>query len=927
MAESNSNLSSSSSPSPSLPQLPQQFDSLPPMLRQYCEYKVQHPECLLLFQVGDFYEVFFEDAVVIARSLNLTLTSRDKNSDEPIPMCGVPISVVDGYLDRLVDLGFSVALVSQTVPASQVTKGMVPRALERIVTPGVRLLGGAQSRASRDGVAAVVFETETEGAIAFSDVQSGVVWIRDGVSSEEVAAELARMMPAEVVLCDRGGDKSIDARTGWVRAIERIVGVPLRWRGVSCLEGGRFEGLSGAAVMSPRARRSCWLLLHWLEETTLSVAQAITEVRPLNYLETMAIDPSTRSSLELVASAKDGSSRATLLSYLDETSCGAGWRLLRSWIVNPTTKIAELNERYDAVAAWINQGEGAQQVQAVLRRAIDVERLATRLSVEVATPRELGALRDLLTELPPILTRLSELSEQPERLQQLFERAVLPESFRTILDQFLVDSPPNQIAEGGIIRAGVNSELDRLRELRDNGKSRIALFEREERERTGSLSLKIKYNNVLGYFIELPTARAQSVPAEYVRRQSVAQAERFIVPILKELEEEILGASGKINDLEERLFRDFRSQLVGWTGELRRVSRAIAEIDLLIALSIVARKHRLVRPELVAEPILRIDRGKHPVVAELLGSSYVTNSLHFDQSERRCAVITGPNMGGKSTFLRQVALTVVMAQIGSFVPADRAVVGIVDKIFARVGASDDLFAGESTFMVEMREAAAIVQGATPSSLILIDEIGRGTSTSDGEALAQAILEWVCHTCRSRTLFATHFHPLTAVAESNPAMINLSVGAVERGDAVFFTHEIVSGPAGRSYGLQVAQRAGLPPTLVARAQEILNSQMGAECKESVVSKQLVSKQVVSKKKKIDDRQPTFFDFVAATSAVSAHLHELRDRVAALVPDAMTPREALEHLYELRKLVSRDDNTKVSSVPAQTMMFRDKIEDGQ
>lgn len=881
--------------------IPQQTDSLPPMLRQYCEYKAQYPDCLLLFQVGDFYEVFFDDAVIISRSLNLTLTSRDKSSDEPVPMCGVPIAVVDGYLDRLVDLGFSVALVSQTVPASQVTKGMVPRALERIVTPGVRLLGGAQTRTAREGVAAVVFDSATEGAIAFSDVQSGVVWIRDGVSSEEIAAELSRMMPAEVVLYDRCGDTSIDARTGWVRSVDRVLGVPIRWRGQSSLEGGRFEGIEGTAVITPRARQSCWLLLHWLEETTLDVSHAIKEVRPLTYQEVVAIDPATRSSLELVASAKDGSSRGTLLGYLDHTSCGAGWRLLRSWITNPTTNIEEISARHDAVAAWREQGEGAVALQAVFRRAVDVERVATRVSVQVATPKELGALRDLLTELPPVLDRLLRGGEQPERIKSLFHGASLPPRYREILDQFLVEEPPHYITEGGIVRSGIDSELDRLRELRENGKARIAAFEREERDKTGCSSLKIKYNNILGYFIEIPASRAQTVPSEYVRRQSVAQAERFIVPALKALEEEILGASGRICQLEEQLFRSFREQLVSWTERLRAFSRAIAELDVLIGFSIAATNHRLVRPEVVEEPILRIDRGRHPVVSALLGSQYVRNSVSLEGQGARCAVITGPNMGGKSTFLRQVALTAIMAQIGSFVAAESATIGIVDKVFARVGASDDLFAGESTFMVEMREAAAIVHGATPSSLILIDEIGRGTSTIDGEALAQAILEWVGQHCCSRALFATHFHPLTRVAEEQSSFLNLSVGAVERGDAVFFTHEIVSGPAGRSYGLQVAQRAGLPSALLERAREILEQRVSHERVESSVAKR-----VSRPKRDASGGHPTFFDLLAANAAPARHLQQLWDRVEALRPDELTPRQALEQLYELRDLARRDDN---------------------
>ncbi len=887
--------------------IPELTETLPPMLRQYCDYKTQYPECLLFFQVGDFYEVFFDDAVVISRALNLTLTSRDKSSAEPVPMCGVPIGVIDGYLDRLVDQGFSVAIVSQTVPSSHVTKGMVPRELERIVTPGVRLLGGAQGRTAREGVAAIFFESSASGtflatgAIAFSDVQSGVVWIRDGVTAEEVVAEIARLMPAEVIVCDRCGDRPLDARTGWVRTLERVVPTPIRWRGTSFLEGERFGGIAGVAVVSPRARRSCWLLLHWLEETTLDVGQAIREVRPLTYQEVMGIDPATRSSLELVASAKDGSTRGTLLDYLDETSCGAGWRLLRSWILNPTTSAEEIESRLDAVAAWCERGEGVRALQGLFSRALDVERLATRLTVRVVTPKELGALRNLLVELPPVLDCISAEGDLPERLQRLFELATVSVRCRDLLTHFLAEDPPHHLSEGGIVREGVVEELDRLRELRDNGKSQIAAFERGERERTGIGTLKIKYNNLLGYFIEIPTTKAQIIPEEYVRRQSVAQAERFVVQQLKELEHEILGASERICELEERLYREFRERLIPWTEQLRQLSRAIAELDVLMSLSLVARSHRLVRPEVVREPVLSIEKGKHPVVASLLGNRYVANSLDIDGNSTRCAVITGPNMGGKSTYLRQAALMVIMAQIGSFVPAERARIGIVDKVFARVGASDDLFAGESTFMVEMREAAAIVHGATPLSLILIDEIGRGTSTIDGEALAQAILEWVCDTCRSRTLFATHFHPLTIVAEERGSMINLSVGAIERGDAVFFTHEIVGGAAGRSYGLQVAQRAGLPEALLRRAQEVLS---GAAPKGD--QRGGATKRVGQSRRMSENEQPSFFNFVPPPRPVDNRLLRLRERVESFDLDDCTPRQALEYLYELRSMMNQGDN---------------------
>ncbi len=875
-----------------IPVFPQiaQHPTLPPMLRQYCEYKAQYPDSLILFQVGDFYEVFYDDAVTVARSLNLTLTSRDKNSDEPVPMCGVPIGVVDGYLDRLVDLGFSVALVSQSVPASEVAKGMVPRALERIVTPGIRILGGStDSPGAAVGVAAVLLVSEGVFALAWTDVQSGVVWIRDGVAGAELLGELARIAPGEAILCDRLGESAVDRRLGWVRALERRFPQRLKWRGPSFLEGEQFDSVQGLSSLSPAARKASRLLLNYLEESMIPVRGAITRVEPRHYDDTMSIDATTRANLELVSSLRDGSTRGTLYGYLNLTVTHRGPQILRQWIQQPLTNPERIKERHDAVQAFLADATMLDRIRTVLGRASDAERIATRIGLGVANPREIAALRDLLVVLPVIKRELASASDSAILIRRLIEAMVLADDCLVGMQAFLADEPPATLSEGGIVRQGFHSELDELRALRDTGRGWVTEYELRERQRSGIQSLKVKFNSVIGYFIEVPTARGDVVPAEYIRRQSTANTERFVVPELKEMEVKILGANDRVIRLEHELFQKFRATLVPYISDFRRIGNAISMLDVLASFASVAKRENLVRPIVSGRPSLEIEKGKHPVIAASLQTRFVPNSLVLNGDAVRCGVITGPNMGGKSTFLRQSALIVVMAQIGSFVSALAAHVGIVDKLFARIGSSDDIHEGESTFMVEMREAASIVHGATNSSLVLIDEIGRGTSTVDGEALAQAILEWMVNETKCRMLFATHYHELTGLASNNPNIYNLSVAAVQRGDAVFFTHEIVRGAANRSYGLQVAQRAGLPVELLSRAQEILN--------EHTIRRGSRTPRTPSAAPTVESPQLPLFEVPTAPPPERRALQQLRDFISAENPDEMTPRQAHGRWYEL------------------------------
>jgi DNA mismatch repair protein MutS len=863
------------------------------MMQRYLDYKEQYPDALLFFQVGDFYELFFDDAVVVAKTLNLTLTSRDKNAPNPIPMCGVPLSVLDGYIDRLLPMGHSIAVVTQTGSGSG-----VDRTLERFITPAMRLFTSVSSDSSESVLAAVALEPEgRSGAIACTDPQTGVVRVKDSLEIPTLAKELANVSAREAILPRSSFGDKVDRRSSWVRSIEGVTGSnALKFRTESAGATDMPVPLSDSAraefhALSPTAKRAVRLLLAYLDEVSLGNAIPIRELTPIRSAGCVIIDAATRKNLELVQNTKDGSSVGTLFGFLNCAATPGGSRLLRSWILAPLDSKADIVARQDAVAHLLSH---ASSVESVLSGLSDLERLAARIELKVASPKDLGAVRDTLDRIPALRETLAECAAP--LLASLAHELTLPAGVLERLKQALVDSPPHVVTDGGVLRDGYDEELDLIRATRSQADEWRAAFETRERAATGIATLKVKSNNIIGYFLEIPTSQSPKAPQHYIRRQSTANADRFTTPELKTHEDAVVTAVDRQIRREQLLYTALRDSLIPIVADLRRIASAMATVDVLAALAQTAQRHAWVRPEIDETVTLSIRRGRHPIIASLLDGSFIPNSVEFSDDGGRCFIVTGPNMGGKSTYLRQTALIVVLAQIGAFVPAEHAVVGLVDRIFARLGASDDLHEGESTFMVEMREASHILSHASPRSLVLIDELGRGTATTDGQSLAQSILEHLALRVECRTLFATHYHEITTLASVSPRIKNLSVGSVEDGDRVVFTHEIQAGPAPRSYGVEVAKLSGLPSFVIERASEILaqlSEKQSGEAPVTVPIRPIRAKQE-------DTRQQTLFN--SGTQIVRDPIAEkVKARVKELDVDTLSARDALQYLYSLKELL--------------------------
>ncbi len=823
-----------------------------PMLRQYQELKQQNPGTLLFFRLGDFYELFFEDAIVGSRELQITLTARHKERGDAIPMCGVPHHSAANYIARLVRKGYRVAICEQTEDATK-TKKLVRREVVRVVTPGTPI--DPQLLEAREPVflASLCTAGETVGA-AFLDISTGEFRATQETGPnawDKIRADLESYAPRELVfpaslaplikagLSDKpktkplplngagasghdvptpepAGNAFIDAALtpldDWLWQKKDCADLLLNHFGVKSLEGYGLERKDEAV----RAAGAC---LRYAQDTQRASAGHITDLAYFEPQDHLVLDKVTIRNLELVESLSGAAGR-TLLSVIDETVTGMGARLLRSWLLRPCVKRGEVEARLSAVEDLVSSQITRDRIRSLLKDVSDLERLIGRISLGSATPRDLNAILRSLYQVPAIRENLAPLSSS--LLQVLSESADDVPEICSLLIKAISDEPPAKITDGDAIRAGYSEELDELRSISRNAKQIIATLEATERTRSGINNLRIKFNNVFGYFIEVSKGNAARVPAEYERRQTLTNSERFTTPELKEWEKKVLGAEERIIQLEVEIFNDVCRQVAAETKRIQATARALASLDALAALAETATRQRFARPSMHDTDEIEIVQGRHPVIEAFGEEPFVPNSLYLNNSTDRLLIITGPNMGGKSTVLRQTALIAILAQMGSFVPAERARLPLLDRVWTRVGASDDLTRGRSTFMVEMTETAAILHSATPRSLVLLDEIGRGTATFDGLSIAWAVAEYLHDSSEhaAKTLFATHYHELTELAERLPGAQNYQITATEREGEVVFLHRLERGRASKSYGIQVARLAGMPPAVLANAREVL-----------------------------------------------------------------------------------------------------------
>src|SRR5687767_3460722 len=820
-----------------------------PMLRQYQELKQQHPGTLLLFRLGDFYELFFDDAVIGSRELQITLTARQKDSGNPIPMCGVPHHSAANYIARLVRKGYRVAICEQTEEAGK-TKKLVRREVVRIVTPGTPI--DPQLLDARECVylAAVCSAGETIGA-AFLDISTGEFRVTQETGRDSwtrIRADLESYAPRELLFPaslgaliktglsgrattaplplhndgpveapvatahEYGFDATLTALDDW------------QWQRDDCqtllLNHFKVRTLDGYGLArKDEAVRAAGACLRYAQETQRAAAAHITDLVYFEPQDHLVLDSVTVRNLELVESLAGGSGRS-LLQVIDETVTGMGARLLRSWLLRPCVKRGEVEARLSAVYELFASQMRRDKLRARLKEVSDLERVIGRISLGSATPRDLVAMLRSLDQVPAIREVLIGL--ESSLLEVLVENTDELPDIRALIARSINEDPPAKVVDGGVIRDGYSPELDELRSISRNAKQIIATLEATERGRSGINNLRIRFNGVFGYFIEVSKANAARVPVGYERRQTLANSERFTTPELRDWEKKVLGAEERIVQLETELFSDVCRQIAEETKRIQMTARALAALDALASSAETAARRRYVRPELHDGDVLEIIQGRHPVIEAFLDAPFVPNSIHLNNSTDRLLIITGPNMGGKSTVLRQTAIICILAQTGCFVPAERARLPLLDRIWTRVGASDDLTRGRSTFMVEMTETAAILHSATPRSLVLLDEIGRGTATFDGLSIAWAVAEYLHDSSEhaAKTLFATHYHELTELAERLPGAQNYQITATEREGEVVFLHRLERGIASKSYGIEVARLAGMPPAALARAREVL-----------------------------------------------------------------------------------------------------------
>ena len=865
-----------------------------PMMRQYLEIKAQYPDAILFFRLGDFYEMFLDDAVTASRVLDITLTSRNKGAEEQIPLCGVPFHSSQPYIARLVDAGYRVAICEQ-VEDPRAAKGIVRREVVRVVTPG--LVADADSLQPKENHYLVSLAADADcWGMAVLDISTGEFRATQAGQLETLRGELTALGPREILLAERedcpwqpllqqlAGDGLVTRLPAWV--FDPDHGAARLQEFFSCQSLEVF-GCSGL----PGAQAAAGAVLHYLSRTHMDRAGHIRPLTTYHTQDYMVLDTSTRRNLELTATLRDGRKKGSLLGVLDQTVTAMGGRKLRHWLHHPLVDLERIRARHEAVAELLEQSLLRADLRADLDGVYDLERLNGRVAMSQANARDLVALKSSLERLPVLLERLG--SCQSALLVQLQQSVDTLADLCAGIAAALVDDPPVGLRDGGLIRDGHCPELDELRDIRRNGKSWILQLEARERQRTGIATLKVRFNKVFGYYIEVTRSHLAKVPEDYLRKQTLANAERFFTPELKEYEEKVLGAEEKLVELEYQLFQQLRTVVAEQGQRIQHTAEALATLDVLLSLAEVGHRRDYVVPRMDDSDVLEIREGRHPVIEAMeLGENFVSNDLAMDCRERQIMVITGPNMAGKSTFMRQVALIALMAHMGSLVPARSARIGLIDRIFTRVGASDNLAQGQSTFMVEMTEAAHILNHATSRSLIVLDEIGRGTSTFDGISIAWAVAEYLHDQARvaAKTLFATHYHELTDLVHTCERVRNLNIAVREWQDQVIFLRKIVPGPASHSYGIQVARLAGLPDAVLGRAREILQNLEKGEY-EVNGQPRLAHRRTRARSQ---PASPQLSLFAPQTDA-------LRDRLREVDIATMTPLEGLNLLHELKKMM--------------------------
>ena len=872
---------------------------LTPMMKQYFECKDKYPDCILFFRLGDFYEMFFEDAIVASKVLEIALTGKSCGLEERAPMCGVPYHAVDSYINRLVTKGYKVCIVEQTEDPAQ-AKGLVKREVVRIVTPGTNLNTAAMDEGRNNYIMSIAYIGGKFG-ISIADVTTGDYYVTEVTTERNVVDEINKFMPSEIICnhsflmsgmdIDDLKDRlsiSVFELEEWYFDEEICSDVLKEHFGMVDLAGLGISNMSLGIIASGS-------LLKYLYETQKNSLSHMTKLIPYSTSTFMILDTSTRRNLELCETLREKQKKGSLLWVLDKTKTAMGARTLRNYIEQPLISKEEIINRQKVIEELNKSMITRDELREYLAPIYDLERLLSKISYRSANPRDLIAFKTSLSMLPHIKNIIMDFKSP--LFKDIYNRLDVLEDITTLISESIMDDPPINIKEGGIIRTGYNEEIDRLRNAKTEGKTWLAEMEASEKESTGIKNLKIKYNKVFGYYIEVSNSFKDQVPDYYVRKQTLTNAERYTTDKLKELEDVIMGAEDKLFSLEYNIFTAIRDEIFNQINRIQQTAKAVAQIDVFASLAFVADRNHYVKPKINEKGVIDIKDGRHPVVEKMMpDNTFIANNTFLDMNNNRLAIITGPNMAGKSTYMRQTALIVLMAQIGSFVPAKYANISICDKIFTRVGASDDLASGQSTFMVEMTEVANILRNATANSLLILDEIGRGTSTFDGLSIAWAVVEHICDKklLGAKTLFATHYHELTELEGTLPGVNNYCISVKEQGDDIVFLRKIVAGGADKSYGIQVAKLAGVPESVLNRAKELVNELSNADitvkAKEIAANLQPGNNVLPTINDDLEAHQMTLFDTVREDDIIK----ELQE----IDLGTMTPIDGLNYLYKLQ-----------------------------